>query len=218
MTTLPISDSLYMSTVQESREADLVWSATHAIQNSDQDTVFKKYYLSRLENWEPQAIELCKKIYADKTDDVIPDWNCCVCGCSDMVDIHGDRICWCDSCSKTGCESSESRVARGCKRRRKIHEIGLAFDALFQLFYMRGTERQSYEAMRQRSELMHMIQDMSPPPSLEAIFDEVQEEIKTNSINPTTLARIYQFICWGDEYTPYYFADLPKDLESMRRS
>jgi len=42
-------------------------------------------------------------------------WNCVTCGCSDTWDIHGERICYCDSCHK-GCESIESRIGRRAKR------------------------------------------------------------------------------------------------------
>jgi hypothetical protein len=200
MTTL---DLLYSKNVEESREADIVWAAKQAIQSSDQDNVFKKYFLSKLESWDPSAIELCKTYYTDQSDKDIPDWNCNVCGCSDRVDIHGDRICGCDSCSKTGCETTESRVARGCKRRRELHEIGLAFDTLISLFSLSESQRHTEEAAKGRSDMMRLILRTIPPPSLETIFDDVQGAMKKNNVDIPTLTRIYNFICWGAKYTPF---------------
>lgn len=191
--------SLYASNIQESREADHVWAATQAIKNiNDKDTAFKDFFLHALENWDPRAIELCKKIYKDQTDKDIPDWNCSVCGCSDRVDIHGDLICGCDSCS-AGCESPESRMARGCKRRRAIHEVGLAMDTLIQLFSL-NEETPVEEATH--SHVIDMIRGITPPQGLEAIFDDVQEALEKNKIRLHAFARIYNFICYGEGYTP----------------
>ena len=50
---------------------------------------------------------------------------CAVCGCSSDVDMYGDRVCFCDSCQKTGCNTGyrTRRALRDYRTRRTLRDI-----------------------------------------------------------------------------------------------
>lgn len=49
-------------------------------------------------------------------------WECISCGCSDELDMEGERICRCDTCTN-GCESWQSRYIRRARRPDNMYKV-----------------------------------------------------------------------------------------------
>lgn len=190
--------------IQRSRDKDLLWVVKHHIKEtrvSPFEAVFRKFFLSALEKGDMDAILTCRTMYAEHdTENKLPAWECATCGCADRMDFYGDRMCGCDSCHN-GCESSESKIARGCKRSRDEHEAGLACSIVADML---ETMLNEYEF----DDVLTFLHTVVVPPSMAEIFDGAFESLIAMTPNKDTniceLAhklnvyhRAYGYICLG---------------------
>ena len=76
----------------------------------------------------PLALSLFEEAVPTK----IP-WLCQNCGCTDEFNMNGERICLCDVCKK-GCETTNSRRARGAKRSKEFQDTEMTMEAFFDEF------------------------------------------------------------------------------------
>ena len=192
--------------IQRSRDEDLLWVVKNHIKEtrvSPFEAVFRKFFLSALEKGDMDAIMKCRTIYSDNnTGHKLPAWECATCGCADRWDFYGDRICGCDSCHN-GCESSESKLARGCKRSRDVHEAGLTCSIVAEML---ETMLNEYEF----DDVLAFLHTVDVPPSLEEIFDGAIESLlatmrsgKDTDIcelahKLTVFHKAYGYICLGE--------------------
>lgn len=192
--------------IRRSRDEDLLWVVKHHIketQVSPFEAVFRKFFLSALEKGDTDAILTCRTMYTDHdTENKLPAWECATCGCADRTDIYGDRMCWCDSCPN-GCESSESKLARGCKRSRVVHEAGLACSIVTGML---ETMLNEYEF----DDVLAFLHTVVIPPSLTDIFDGAFESLLATKQSGkdtdicelahtlTVYHRAYGYICLGE--------------------
>ena len=157
--------------IQRSRDEDLIWAVkTHIKETrvSPFESVFRKFFLEALERGDMDAIMKCHTIYSDHdTGHSLPAWECATCGCSDRHDFYGDRICRCDSCPHD-CESSESKLSRGCKRSRDEYEAGLACSIVAGML---ETMLDAYEF----DIVLSFLRTIVAPPSMAYIFDEATD-------------------------------------------